>query len=136
MDVRKSITRAEFVLLGLSAVFLCFLSGLYLRDRAAAALPFSVETERPAAPEEVHPPAPPPLDLNTATEEALTELPGIGEVLSRQIVAYRDANGPFQTVEELLNVSGIGPAKLANLEGLVTVSGEKTAERASGKETE
>ena len=43
-------------------------------------------------------------------------LPGIGEVLAGRIIAYREANGPFETVEDLLEVSGIGEAKLAELE--------------------
>ena len=48
---------------------------------------------------------------------------GIGEALAGRIIAYREANGPFETVEELLEVSGIGEKKLADLDGWVTVSG-------------
>ena len=66
-----------------------------------------------------------PLNLNTATIEELTALPGIGEALARRIVEYRAQNGPFQTVDALTNVSGIGEFKLADLEGLVTVEEPK-----------
>jgi competence protein ComEA len=51
------------------------------------------------------------LDVNTASETELTSLPGVGPSLARRIVEYRTANGPFQTVDDLQNVSGIGPAK-------------------------
>ncbi len=51
------------------------------------------------------------LDVNTASESELTSLPGVGPSLARRIVEYRTANGPFQTVDDLQNVSGIGPSK-------------------------
>jgi competence protein ComEA len=50
-----------------------------------------------------------PLDLNTADAEALHQLPGIGPVLASRIVAYRQANGAFGSVDELRAVRGIGP---------------------------
>lgn len=62
-----------------------------------------------------------PLDLNLAGEEALQRLPGIGPVLAARIVAYRQAQGRFATVDDLLSVSGIGPRKLDEFRHLVTV---------------
>ena len=64
-----------------------------------------------------------PLDLNRADAAALDALPGIGPATAAAIIAYREENGPFGAIEELLNVPGIGPAKLAQLEGLVMVGG-------------
>lgn len=64
-----------------------------------------------------------PLDLNAATAADLDALPGIGPVLAERIVAWRTANGRFSRVAELTEVSGIGPALLADLEPLVTVPG-------------
>ncbi len=55
------------------------------------------------------------LNVNTATETELTQLPGVGPGLARRIVEYRAANGPFQTIDDLQNVSGIGPSKFAKL---------------------
>lgn len=52
------------------------------------------------------------ININTATEEALTYLPGIGEVLAKRIVEYREENGLFTQVTDLLNVNGIGTGKL------------------------
>jgi competence protein ComEA len=62
-----------------------------------------------------------PLDLNTAAQEALEELPGIGPATAAAIVAHRDRNGPFGAVDDLAEVRGIGPAKLDALRDLVTV---------------
>ena len=120
METRQKNACCQWALLGLTALFLCLLWGLFLRDRAALDAPAAVETER-AAPIEAVRPDPRPLNLNTAAAEELTALPGIGEALAARIVDYREAHGPFGSVEELTNVSGVGPAKLAALEGLVSV---------------
>ncbi len=63
-----------------------------------------------------------PVDLNRATADELTRLPGIGPVLAARIVAARDARGPFSSVDDLRRVSGVGAAKLAGLKEFVTVS--------------
>ncbi len=60
-----------------------------------------------------------PLDLNSATAEQLDALPGIGPATAQKIVDYRLAHGPFHSLAELDGVSGIGPAKIAELKGLV-----------------
>ena len=117
MEKHQKITRAEGVLLGLTGLFLCLLLVLFCRDRAALRAPAVPETLRPA-PEEARPEA---VDLNAAAEKELAALPGIGGVLARRIVEYRTVSGPFGTVEELTEVPGIGPGKLAALEGLVRV---------------
>ena len=62
-----------------------------------------------------------PLDLNAADADQLDELPGVGPATAAAIVAYRDQHGPFRSVEGLLEVRGIGPAKLDQLRALVTV---------------
>ncbi len=62
-----------------------------------------------------------PVDLNRATTADLDRLPGVGPATAAAIVAYRDAHGPFGSIDELTEVPGIGPAKLAALHGLVTV---------------
>ena len=120
MDERGIAVKAEKILLGLTALFLLLLLALFFRDRAALrSSPVTVETETGAA--WAPAPRPAPLDLNTASPEELAELPGIGEVLAGRIVAYREEHGPFAKAEDLLEVSGIGEAKLAGLEGRVTV---------------
>jgi competence protein ComEA len=62
-----------------------------------------------------------PLDLNTATEVQLDQLPGVGPATAAAIVAHRVQHGPFGSVDDLTSVHGIGPAKLEALRGLVTV---------------
>lgn len=61
------------------------------------------------------------VNLNTATVEELDTLPGIGPVTAQRIVDWRATNGRFTSVDQLLEVSGIGDSKLAQLEGLVRV---------------
>lgn len=62
-----------------------------------------------------------PIDLNTATIEQLETLPGVGPVLAQRMLDYRDEQGAFGAVDELLDVSGIGEVTFADLEPLVTV---------------
>jgi competence protein ComEA len=62
-----------------------------------------------------------PTDLNTADATALELLPGIGPVLAGRIIAWRTANGPFRSIDELGEVSGIGDAILALLRPVVRV---------------
>ncbi|ODR03225.1 ComEA family DNA-binding protein [Mycobacterium intermedium] len=62
-----------------------------------------------------------PLDLNTATVEQLDALPGVGPVTAAAIVAWRQANGRFTSVDQLADVDGIGSARLDKLRPLVRV---------------
>ncbi len=62
-----------------------------------------------------------PVALNTATVDELDTLPGVGPTTAQAIVDHRTRNGPFRSVEDLLEVRGIGPAKLEALRDLVTV---------------
>lgn len=61
------------------------------------------------------------VNVNTADAATLDTLPGIGEVLAGRIIEYREQNGPFATVDELINVSGIGEVTLEELRPLVVV---------------
>lgn len=62
-----------------------------------------------------------PLDLNKASKEALESLPGIGPEKAEAIIAYRNKNGPFISVDDLLNVEGIGEKTLEALKELLFV---------------
>jgi len=61
------------------------------------------------------------LDLNTATAQQLDALPGVGPVTAAAIVAWRQTNGKFTSVDQLADVEGIGPARLEKLRALVRV---------------
>lgn len=63
----------------------------------------------------------PLVELNSATSEQLETLPGVGPATATAIIAHRDQHGAFATVDELLEVRGIGPAKLEALRPLVSV---------------
>jgi competence protein ComEA len=67
--------------------------------------------------------APPatPVDLNTATADQLDTIDGIGPATAEKILAYRQQHGGFKSVEELLDVSGIGPKKLAAMRPFLRV---------------
>ena len=62
------------------------------------------------------------IDINRAEPWLLEALPGIGEVLAQRIVDYRSENGPFKRIEDLLKVSGIGPATFEKIKDYITVS--------------
>ena len=61
------------------------------------------------------------VNLNSATAEELMQLPGVGEVTANAIVSHRDTVGSFESVEQLMDISGIGPAKFEKLHDEVTV---------------
>ena len=125
------ITTAERIMLILTLVVLAFFAGFYvrgatMRQNAAEDAPAVQEMDEPAesvqplqapesrtleaasAPEPTGDPADGLLDLNAATAEELETLPGIGPVLAQRILDYRTACGGFETLDELLNVEGIG----------------------------
>ena len=62
------------------------------------------------------------VNINTATSSELESLTGVGPATARAIVVYRTSKGPFSKVEDLLNVPGIGPAKLSGMRNEISVS--------------
>ncbi|MCL2087620.1 MAG: ComEA family DNA-binding protein [Oscillospiraceae bacterium] len=63
----------------------------------------------------------PKININSATQEELTALPGIGEVRAADIIAYRERINGFTRITELMEVSGIGESIFENLKDLITV---------------
>ena len=66
------------------------------------------------------------INLNSATQAELEKLPGVGPAMAKQIIEYRQKNGGFKKVEELMNVKGIGEKSFLKLKTLVTVAPAKT----------
>ena len=121
------LNRQEQMVIVLLVLSLSLGSGLWLRAAVWSAEVSEIQIEEMASPEELPAPAQgdwsldPRVNVNTASEELLVTLPGIGPVLARRIIAYREEHGHFATLEDLLQVSGIGEKKLAALEDLIRV---------------
>lgn len=89
------------------------------------AAPVSAAQEPPQAAQKPSPDA--PLNINTATAAALEALPGIGAATAARIIEYRQKNGAFKKVEDLMNVRGIGEKTFLSLKPLITVAPPKGA---------
>ncbi len=61
------------------------------------------------------------ININTADEQSLTELKGIGETKAKAIIAWREENGAFESAEQLLAVNGIGEATLEDIKPQITL---------------
>ncbi len=79
--------------------------------------PFTVISSTPTA----NPAAADLVNINTATLQELDALPGIGPTTAQNIITYRQQHGPFQHIEDIMNVPGIGPATFDRLSSLITV---------------
>ena len=128
MKIKGFLTGTEWGLLALTALFLGLMVFIFYEGQRAevsgyvittekgeAALPVSSDTDPGTDPNGVF-----PVNINTATPEELQALTGVGPVLAERIVDYRTEHGPFGAVEDLMEVSGIGEKKLAELEGRIT----------------
>ena len=109
---------------------LIILTSIFILCTCVAAVVLSQSTSEISISKGVHPsvsPADPnvsgKLNINTATVQQLTNLPGIGESLAQAIVDYRTENGAFRSVGELTNVNGIGSGKLEAIVDMITVGG-------------
>jgi competence protein ComEA len=61
------------------------------------------------------------ININTASQAELETLPGIGPTTAQKIIEFREENGPFQTIEDIVKVSGIGPGTFEKIKDLITV---------------
>ncbi len=62
-----------------------------------------------------------PININTAPQLLIEELPGIGPTKAQAIITYRQEHGPFQKIEDLLNVPGIGDGLFSQIKGLISI---------------
>ena len=104
------------LLLGVSAAF-CFLLFLLVRFLLFAPVGVSIHPERRAPAEDAR------IDLNLATVSELEQLKGIGPVTGEAIVRWREEHGAFQSVEDLLEVPGIGEKTVSAVRDYVYIGG-------------
>jgi competence protein ComEA len=90
-----------------------------LEDGQHLDIPFGVgEAVVPGAAEESTPTL---VNINIASAEELDSLPGIGPTTAQKIVDYRDQNGPFEKIDDIMDVAGVGPATFEEIRDLITV---------------
>ena len=93
---------------------------------ALIALAAPVDAQAPASTQSASPAAK-VINLNTATALELETLPGIGPAMAARILEYREKNGPFQKIEELMNIQGIGERVFLRLRPQITVTPPATS---------
>ena len=126
------VTKTEIFLLVLTLLFAALSAALFFTGRPQSE-GYTVTAQRgddsPRQPESC------PLNINTATAGQLETLDGIGQVLAQRIVDYRNANGPFASVDDLLEVNGIGPGILETIRqgaNAITITPPTTGELFAG----
>jgi competence protein ComEA len=138
LQQRLSITRREsLAVLTIAFLFLLGLTVRHLQQQhvpplavdslAAAPGAAALDRDSTASPPQTAPTAAAPLNVNSASQTALQALPGIGPALSDRIRAYRTKQHPFQSIDELTRVRGIGPKTLEDLRPLVRVAAPDTS---------
>ena len=125
MKIRRFLTKSEWGLLALTALFLCLMVFIFREVQTEEIAGDYVITTQRAPGEPVTPEEEPPININTADHTALQRLTGIGPALAERIIAWREANGGFKAVEELLQVAGIGEATLEALREEITLGEEE-----------
>ncbi|MBN1286968.1 MAG: helix-hairpin-helix domain-containing protein [Anaerolineae bacterium] len=92
-----------------------------LHDGDHIHVPDATDPGAPAAGAPVPEPSGGPININTASRDELDALYGIGPSLAQRIIDYREANGPFETIEDIMNVRGIGESTFDKIADRITV---------------
>lgn len=120
--------KAKIAILSVSLIFMCVMIGFFIGRMSAKnhVIPSSQNTstnKADSAAETVSVIENGRININLATSQQLQMLPNIGDVLAERIVTYRSEHGPFDTVDDLTLVDGIGEKRLEALRQYITVGG-------------
>lgn len=69
------------------------------------------------------------ININTASAKELVKLPGIGQALAQRIIDFREKNGPFKKIEDLMRVRGIGEKNFKKMKDFITIGKSSNKER-------
>ncbi len=116
--------KPQWWLIGITAAFLCMLLGIFIGRNYLSGTNLNIQDGQtpPTSPtEQSEPLGDGRIDINTANAAQLDMLPGVGSVIAQRIIDYREKNGPFATIEDIKNVSGIGERKFEQIKEYIKV---------------